>query len=124
MRVPGVKAQAVTTMSLLAVGNAIVWVAALLLFWGHVDLIEFAGVAYLLGLSHALDADHICAIDNVTRKLMQDGQRPALVGFYFSLGHSTVVMLLTIAIAVSAATVQSRFITLARTGGSIGTLVS
>jgi high-affinity nickel-transport protein len=71
-----------------------------------------------------LDADHICAIDNVTRKLMQEGKRPTLVGFYFSLAHSTVVVLLTIAIATDAATVQSRFGMLAKTGGMIGTLVS
>src|SRR5580698_10595696 len=105
MRISGIKAQAVTTMGLLAVANATIWVAALLMFRGHVNLIELGGVAYLLGLAHALDADHICAIDNVTRKLMQEGQRPALVGFYFSLGHSTIVVLLTIAIAIGAATV-------------------
>src|ERR671928_1636480 len=47
--------------------------------------------AYTLGLRHAFDADHIAAIDNTTRKLMSDGQRPLSVGFFFSLGHSTVV---------------------------------
>jgi high-affinity nickel-transport protein len=124
MRISGIKAQAATTMGLLALANATIWVAALLMFRGHVNLIELGGVAYLLGLAHALDADHICAIDNVTRKLMQEGQRPALVGFYFSLGHSTIVVLLTIAIAIGAATVQSEFSTLAKTGGLIGTLVS
>jgi high-affinity nickel-transport protein len=124
MQMSGLKARSLSTMLLLAVGNAIVWGVALLMFWGHVDLIEFAGVAYLLGLAHALDADHICAIDNVTRKLMQDGQRPTLVGFYFSLGHSTVVLLMTIAITVGAATVQSQFGTFVKTGGLIGTVVS
>jgi high-affinity nickel-transport protein len=53
--------------------------------------------AYTLGLRHAFDADHIGAIDNTTRKLMTDGQRPVSVGFFFSLGHSTVVFLLAIA---------------------------
>lgn len=47
--------------------------------------------AYTLGLRHAFDADHIAAIDNTTRKLMSDGHRPLAVGFFFSLGHSTVV---------------------------------
>src|ERR1700733_13017944 len=47
--------------------------------------------AYTLGLRHAFDADHIAAIDNTTRKLMNDGQRPLSVGFFFSLGHSSVV---------------------------------
>ena len=50
--------------------------------------------AYTLGLRHAFDADHIAAIDNTTRKLMADGQRPLSVGFFFSLGHSTIVFLL------------------------------
>src|SRR2546423_13708778 len=50
--------------------------------------------AYTLGLRHAFDADHIGAIDNTTRKLMADGQRPLGVGFFFSLGHSTIVFLL------------------------------
>src|ERR1700740_3506451 len=55
--------------------------------------------AYTLGLRHALDADHIAAIDNTTRKLMNDGQRPLAVGFFFSLGHSTVVFGLAVLIA-------------------------
>ena len=50
--------------------------------------------AYTLGLRHAFDADHIGAIDNTTRKLMNEGQRPLSVGFFFSLGHSTIVFLL------------------------------
>src|SRR3954462_6262458 len=53
--------------------------------------------AYTLGLRHAFDADHIGAIDNTTRKLMNDGQRPLSVGFFFSLGHSTIVFVLAIA---------------------------
>ncbi|MCX4094329.1 HoxN/HupN/NixA family nickel/cobalt transporter [Nocardia sp. alder85J] len=55
--------------------------------------------AYTLGMRHAFDADHIAAIDNTTRKLMADGKRPVSVGFWFALGHSTVVVLLAIAIA-------------------------
>ena len=50
--------------------------------------------AYTLGLRHAFDADHIAAIDNTTRKLMAEGQRPLSVGFFFSLGHSTIVFAL------------------------------
>jgi nickel/cobalt transporter (NiCoT) family protein len=74
---------------------------------GHFDLggagAFGAGVgitAYTLGLRHAFDADHITAIDNTTRKLMADGQRPLSVGFFFSLGHSTVVFLLAGAFAL------------------------
>ena len=54
--------------------------------------------AYTLGLRHAFDADHIAAIDNTTRKLMTDGQRPLSVGFFFSLGHSTIVFALAVSV--------------------------
>ena len=57
-------------------------------------------VAWLLGLRHAFDADHIAAIDNVTRHLRQQGQRPVAIGLFFSLGHSTVVILMTLAVAL------------------------
>jgi len=56
--------------------------------------------AYALGVRHAFDADHIAAIDNTTRKLMVDGQRPISVGFWFSLGHSTVVFAAAVLLAV------------------------
>jgi high-affinity nickel-transport protein len=56
--------------------------------------------AYTLGLRHAFDADHIAAIDNTTRKLMAEGKRPLGVGFFFSLGHSTVVFALALALAL------------------------
>jgi nickel/cobalt transporter (NiCoT) family protein len=56
--------------------------------------------AYTLGMRHAFDADHISAIDNTTRKLMNDGQRPLSVGFFFSLGHSSIVFALTFLLAV------------------------
>src|SRR4051794_6756894 len=56
--------------------------------------------AYTLGLRHAFDADHIAAIDTTTRKLMADGQRPLSVGFFFSLGHSTIVFLLAFLFAI------------------------
>src|SRR6201987_5783121 len=56
--------------------------------------------AYTLGLRHAFDADHISAIDNTTRKLMQEGKRPLSVGFWFSLGHSSIVFALAVLISV------------------------
>ena len=56
--------------------------------------------AYTLGMRHAFDADHIAAIDNTTRKLMSEGQRPLSVGFFFSLGHSTIVFALAAAFAL------------------------
>ena len=83
-----------------------------------------ATLAYTFGLRHAVDADHISAIDNVTRKLMQDGHRPLLVGLFFSLGHSTIVILLSAVIALTTARMQSHFPELTRVGGLIGTMVS
>src|SRR2546423_409003 len=63
--------------------------------------------AYLFGLRHAFDADHISAIDNTTRKLMGEGKKPLGVGFFFSLGHSTVVMTLALALAFAASRVAA-----------------
>src|SRR5215475_3596600 len=84
--------------------------------------------AYTLGMRHAFDADHIAAIDNTTRKLMSEGQRPVSVGFWFSLGHSSVVFilcfLLSIGVRALAGQVENDSSTLQRTTGVIGTLVS
>jgi nickel/cobalt transporter (NiCoT) family protein len=87
-------------------------------------LLGTALLAYSFGLRHAVDADHIAAIDNVTRKLMQDGKRPVAVGFMFSLGHSTVVVLGAAAIAGAALTLQHRLDAFRSIGELIGTLVS
>src|SRR5437762_13218029 len=56
--------------------------------------------AYTLGMRHAFDADHIAAIDNTTRKLMADGKRPLSVGFWFSLGHSSIVVFMTLLLSL------------------------
>src|SRR5215471_17424250 len=86
------------TYALLLGANAAVWLLALAAFAPHPLLLGTAALAYAFGLRHAIDADHICAIDNVTRKLVQDGKRPVGVGLFFSLGHSTIVIVLTIGI--------------------------
>jgi high-affinity nickel-transport protein len=104
--------------------NVTIWVLAFVEFADRPTLLGIAFLAYILGLRHAVDADHIAAIDNVVRKLMQENKRPLSVGLYFSLGHSTVVVLATAAIAFSAASLQARFETLRDTGGVIGTAVS
>ncbi len=84
--------------------------------------------AYLLGLRHAFDADHIAAIDNSTRKMMADGKQPLGVGFFFSLGHSTVVLVLSLALAFAAQQVAVQVASddsaLRSIGGLIGTGVS
>ena len=104
--------------------NALVWAWALALFHDNPTLLGTALLAYTFGLRHAVDADHIAAIDNVTRKLMRDGQRPTGVGLYFSLGHSTVVILASVAIAVGAAALETRFQQYRAIGSLAGTIVS
>lgn len=108
----------------LIAANLGAWAWALLLFHHHPVLLGTALLAYSFGLRHAVDADHIAAIDNVTRRLMQAGARPVAVGFFFSLGHSTVVVGATIAIAATATAFQSQIASFHAMGGVIGTLVS
>ena len=81
-------------------------------------------LAYTFGLRHAFDADHIAAIDNTTRKFLQDGKRSLGVGFFFSLGHSTIVFSLATGLALAAKTVNSRLPTVRDYGGTIGASVS
>ena len=91
---------------------------------GNPALAGLGTLAYTFGLRHAFDADHIAAIDNTTRKLLQDGQRPLGVGFFFSLGHSTIVFSLAAGLAVAAKTVNSRIPEFQNYGGYIGASVS
>ncbi len=115
----------VTLYTVLVSANVLVWALAFVFFSKpHALLLGTALLAFTFGLRHAVDADHISAIDNVTRKLMQDGKRPVGVGFYFSLGHSTIVFLLTVAIAFGASAVRSRLPALETAGGTVGTSIS
>ncbi len=81
-------------------------------------------VCYVFGLRHGVDADHIAAIDNTTRKLIQEGKRPSTVGLWFSLGHSTVVVALIVGLIVATRTVAANIPSLQSAGAVIGTLVS
>jgi high-affinity nickel-transport protein len=81
-------------------------------------------LAYTFGLRHAFDADHIAAIDNTARKLLQDGRRSMGVGFFFSLGHSSIVLGLTTALALATKTVGAKLPTLQSYGGIVGASVS
>jgi nickel/cobalt transporter (NiCoT) family protein len=110
--------------SILFLFNFAAWLWAVAAFRHFPLLLGTALLAYSLGLRHAVDADHIAAIDNVTRKLMQEGRRPVAVGFMFSLGHSTIVVLGSAAIAATALALQHRFDAARAVGGVIGTLVS
>ncbi len=110
--------------SFLAIFNIGSWIWAFIAFHGHPLLLGTGLLAYGFGLRHAVDADHIAAIDNVTRKLMQDGQRPVTIGFFFAIGHSAVVLLVAAAVAATAAALQSRFEAWKDFGGIVSTSVS
>jgi nickel/cobalt transporter (NiCoT) family protein len=81
-------------------------------------------LAYTFGLRHAFDADHIAAIDNTTRKLLQEDQRPLGIGFFFSLGHSSIVFGLATGLALATQTVNSRIPSFQHYGSAIGGSVS
>ena len=91
-------------------------------------LLGLGGLAYSFGLRHAFDADHISAIDNTTRKLLQDRKRPVGVGFFFSLGHSSVVFLITLGLGFAVRIVMDGVVAddgnLRNIGGMVGTGVS
>jgi len=108
----------------LIVFNAAGWLWAVAAFHHYPVLLGTAFLAYSFGLRHAVDADHIAAIDNVTRKLMQQGKRPVGVGFFFSLGHSTIVFGLTAAVAATAVAIKDRFESIENFGNIAGTLIS
>jgi high-affinity nickel-transport protein len=109
---------------LLAAFNGAAWLWAFAAFRGFPVLLGTAFLAYSLGLRHAVDADHIAAIDNVTRKLMQEGKRPVAVGLLFSLGHSTVVVIGSAALAAAAILLEHRVTAMRGVGSLVGTLVS
>jgi nickel/cobalt transporter (NiCoT) family protein len=118
------KAKAATTYAFLILANVGAWIWAWIAFADRPVLLGTAFLAYTFGLRHAFDADHIAAIDNVVRKLMQEGKTPYSAGFFFSLGHSSIVILASFAIAATAAALQGRLEELHDLGGVIGTCVS
>jgi len=119
-----VRGKVVGIYTFLIIFNLVTWIIALIVFAGAPSLLGLAVIAYTLGLRHSVDADHISAIDNVTRKLMQEKKKPVAVGFFFSLGHSTIVVSLTVAIALAAVFIKNSIPTLQSAGGLIGTSVS
>ncbi len=120
----GVTRRIVVLYAILAAANLVAWVWALIAFRDYPIQLGTAFLAYTFGLRHAVDADHIAEIDNVTRKLMQEGKRPVAAGFFFSLGHSTVVWLGSAAIALTAAAFKDKIEAFKAFGGVAGTLVS
>ncbi|OBZ88746.1 High-affinity nickel transport protein [Choanephora cucurbitarum] len=108
----------------LSILQVVVWVIAVILFKPYPSMMGTGALAYTLGLRHAVDADHISAIDNVTRKLLNNNQHPVCVGLFFSLGHSTVVFITSIIVAATANAVANSIDHFSEIGGLIGTSVS
>jgi len=109
---------------LLGAINIGAWIWAIMALHDKPILLGTAFLAYTFGLRHAVDADHIAAIDNVTRKLMQEGKQPVSVGFFFSLGHSTIVIVLSLIVYMTASAFQNQLDSLKDIGGVIGTSIS
>ena len=120
----GLRARVGAVGLLLLAFNLLAWAWALLAFHQYPLLMGTALLAYSFGLRHAVDADHIAAIDNVTRKMMQEGKHPVTVGLFFSLGHSTIVVALSALVALTTAVIQSHFADMKALGGIISTSVS
>lgn len=120
----GLRGRTAALFALLLGVNVGAWIWAFVAFHHYPVLLGTALLAYTFGIRHAVDADHIAAIDNVTRKLMQQGHRPVGVGFFFSLGHSTIVFALSVAIAVTSVALKAHFQAFQSIGGLVGTTVS
>ncbi|QPH02536.1 hypothetical protein C2857_006747 [Epichloe festucae Fl1] len=122
--ITGVPTNSVAIVALLIAVNLVAWAAIAIVLHFHPALISAAALSYSLGLRHALDADHISAIDLMTRRLVSSGQRPATVGTFFSLGHSTIVIVTCVVVAATSGALRDRFDGFTRIGNIIGTAVS
>lgn len=120
----GIPNNSIFVIALLICVNAVVWACVAVVLHFHPKLISPAALSYSLGLRHALDADHISAIDLMTRRLIASGQRPATVGTFFSLGHSTIVIITCIVVAATSGALRDRFDGFTRVGNIVGTSVS
>ncbi len=120
----GVRGRVIALYAFLVAASVLTWTWAFIALRDNAVLFGSAFLAYTFGLRHAVDADHIAAIDNSTRKLMHEGQRPVGVGFFFSLGHSAVVVLMSFAVGFAASQVSSRFEELKAIGGMVSTSAS
>ena len=104
--------------------NLVAWVVATFPLATHPSLLPAATLSYVLGLRHALDADHIAAIDLSTRRLIAAGQRPVSVGTFFAMGHSTIVIVTCIAVAATGGALRERFAGAEEWGEIVGGVVS
>lgn len=121
---PDLRRRIIILGSCLLLFNVLVWLGVIVASRSYAVLIGSAFLAYSFGLRHAVDPDHIAAIDNTTRKLMQEGKHPVGVGLFFSLGHSSVVVALSAILALSSSYAKHNLATWQHAGGVIGTSVS
>jgi high-affinity nickel-transport protein len=118
------RAKLAALYAILAAANLAAWAWAWMAFHDHPALLASSVLAWTLGLRHAVDADHIAAIDTVTRKLVLEGKQPIAAGFFFALGHSTVVTLIALVVCVAAALLEAHVDQMKSVGSVIGTAVS
>jgi high-affinity nickel-transport protein len=111
-------------IAILILTNLLIWAIVAIVLHSHPLLSSSALLSYTLGLRHALDADHISAIDLMTRRLVATGSKPVTVGMWFSLGHSTIVIITCIVVAATSGALEKRFEGFRNVGGIIGTAVS
>jgi high-affinity nickel-transport protein len=114
----------IVLFAILIASNITAWLWAAAIFQDRPALLGTALLAWVFGLRHAVDADHIAAIDNVVRKLMQQGKRPVTVGLFFSVGHSTVVFAAVVLLVATAAALKNDLATFRSYSGAIGISVS
>ena len=119
-----VKRKIIYIYAFLISANILIWGLAFIAFHRYPLLLGTSAISYSFGLRHAVDADHIAVIDNVTRKLMQENKRPVSVGLFFALGHSTIVIAMSVSIVLATALIQKDFPSLKEIGELIGTGVS
>lgn len=102
----------------------LLWIAMLVILHSQLNLLGLTLIAFTLGLRHGFDADHIVAIDNITRKLTAENRPSLNTGLYFALGHSTIVFIMTLLIIFGAIAFKTTFADMQNIGAIIGTLVS
>src|SRR4051812_22338244 len=120
-----VRSKVVSMYALLVVANIILWGLTLFISTRYAVVMGTGLLAFTFGLRHGVDPDHIAAIDNVTRKLMQEGKRPLAVGLWFALGHSTIIIVAAPLVAFAAANLaDGPFKSWRDVGGVISTGIS
>lgn len=120
----GVPLPVVRIVSFLVLVDVVVWIVSGIVLRYNPGLVGAAAVSFALGLRHALDADHISAIDLMTRRLIASGQKPVAVGTWFSLGHSTIVIITCVVVAATSGALRDKFDGFSRVGNIVGTSVS